>query len=96
MKASKYQKQLALHFTAQGYRAISNSGKLVARVDKPDWIDPSKLTNTSADLYRRVHSEDRVEITDPVVYRLIPNSTHDTCGYISNLELPSLKSRSTI
>lgn len=77
---------------ADGYRRISNSYRHIARIDRPDWKDVlAKSMNTTADKlstetswedhYRRVHSKDVLEVPQHV-YKRIPGSSGDRCGYV--------------
>lgn len=74
-----------------GYRRISNSGCIVARVDRPDWqsimIDLGVRVVvddlSAADHYRRCYSEDRVTL-EPSIYKQIKGSCGDSTGYVDS------------
>ena len=48
--------------------------------DGPDWVKCLGPA-AAADFYRRVHSMDSLEGLDPAVFKLIPGSSNDPCGY---------------
>lgn len=71
-----------------GYRRVSNSQNVVARIDVPDWqktmllLEPMVLmTEDAADYYRRNVSDDRIKL-DQSIYKQMPGSTGDTTGFI--------------
>ena len=76
----------AEELTAKGYRRVSNKHGIVARVDRADWwealekhfqrnmpIRNDAETGRWADYYRRVLSEDRLEV-GPDIARHVPQS----------------------
>lgn len=84
---------------AKGYRYTSRKHKIAARIDRPDWREymaeraapwdaqgegkrwVDGLGDRAADYYRRVYSKDKIET--PILFKGIPNSTHDSTGYIA-------------
>lgn len=76
-------------YTEQGYRTISRTNGIIARVDREDWLEYMRDTlgyvlnydDNYADYYRRKYSKDRLEVSEYMA-RLIPNSTNDTTGFI--------------
>ncbi len=66
----------AARLILSGYARISNSGRLVARMDTPDWKNVSRCE----DLVRCVHSKDRLKVSKGV-YALMPASGHYNIGY---------------
>jgi 1,4-alpha-glucan branching enzyme len=90
---TKAQKREAKALARQGYRRVSNSGRRISRIDRPDWqeymaeqgLEFAKLEDTDgsqADYYRRVYSQDRLQVKELAVYSLIPPSGFDRVGYI--------------
>lgn len=89
-KAEQKVAREADRLTALGYRRISNSKGIVARVDSPTWqqtvleVNPVLLLSDQAeDFYRRNYSQDRL-VVDQEVYKKIPGSTHNTTGYLDS------------
>ena len=73
--------------TRQGYRRVSNKFGMVARIDRPDWLEfmleqSPHLIASLADQYRRVHSQD--VLTVPGVAPHVPTSSHDSVGFVSS------------
>lgn len=83
---------------ALGYRRTSNKHKMISRIDRPDWLivlaknlrrSPAEFyvpgerepAATWCDHYRRVHSKDTLEVEE-AVFRAIPGSGYDNCGYV--------------
>lgn len=73
--------------TRLGYRKVSNKYKLVARIDRDDWmdilakqlnccradfykLDGSGISDTWKDHYVRVHSEDRLTVSQAVYSKM--------------------------
>lgn len=84
---------LARRLTAMGYRRVSNRYRIVARVDRPDWIPIA--TNSygyfmGADHYRRCSSKDWIEGVPGMVYKHIPASNHDETGFVEEMDCPQL------
>lgn len=89
---------------ASGYRRVSNRYRLVARIDRPDWIDilARDLLRSPAEFYVPGAKEpagmwadhyrrcfSRDTLTlDPDVFYQIPTSCHDPVGFVP----PSTKS----
>lgn len=81
---------LRIKLRRMGYRRISNKFGMVARIDRPDWLDvmlkahpnwKSSEVSMIADYYRRCVTKD--VLTVPLeVSRFIPSSNHDSTGYI--------------
>lgn len=83
---------------AQGYRRISNAHGMVARIDRPDWVDvlAKALHRAPADFYVPGESEPAgnwrdhyrrcyskdEQKLDRVVAKLVPTSGHDNVGYV--------------
>jgi hypothetical protein len=76
---------------ARGYARISNRYRMVARLDRPDWLEyiADQLNRTVKDLqkcnwvedqYRRVYSKDKLELPSLAIYKRFPSS-NDTLGY---------------
>ena len=68
-----------------GYRLVSRKYRIASRVDREDWQEFCKESRfpVDADWYRRCVSKDTITISSCSVKEL-PNSTHDTIGYIEN------------
>jgi hypothetical protein len=74
-----------------GYRRISNKFGMVARIDRPDWLEVMRKKHPNwenaevsmiADYYRRCVSKD--VLTLPLeVSRWVPSSNHDPIGYVN-------------
>lgn len=82
-----------------GYRRISNSHRIISRVDRPDFVQvlAEKLHRAPADFYipgrdtvdghwcdhyRRCFSHDKIDGVPEEIFKLIPGSNHDACGYV--------------
>jgi hypothetical protein len=89
---------LADRLSHAGYRAISNRHRIVARIDREDWVEwlSRRLRQPAAnfytpgdpepdgqwcDYYRRTESRDRIVDLPASIFELIPNSSHDPCGF---------------
>ena len=80
-----------------GYRCTSRKYGILARIDRPDWVeflkhelmreDEEGLPNLGdggwEDFYRRVHSKDKIEIS-PARARKFPTSCWDPIGFVGN------------
>lgn len=84
----------AEELTAKGYCRVSNKYGIVARVDRKDWwehleehfqqnmpIRNDAETGRWADYYRRVLSEDKLEVV-PDIARHVPQSNWNATGYV--------------
>lgn len=73
---------------AKGYRRISNKYGMVARIDRPDWIEvlPANFKRNAnanaADYYRRCVSKDVLELPTSVAM-MVPNSDNDAVGFVA-------------
>ena len=54
------------------------------------WTVGSDVTSMWRDHYRRCYSKDTIELLHPDVFRLVPHSGWDDCGYV---ELPKNEGR---
>lgn len=99
-------KETAARFAARGYRKVSNKYRLVKRIDRPDWVEflASELMRSPAELYRkgspkpdamwcdyyrRGYSKD--ELCLPAeVFRHMPSSRGDDCGYVPGEDEPGV------
>ena len=81
---------------AQGYRKISNKHRIVARIDREDWVhvlaksmrravadfyEPNgQVSSHWADHYRRCHSSDKLTLGD-AFFKLMRGSSGDSTGF---------------
>ncbi len=84
----------AYDYAARGYRVISRRYRIVARIDRPDWIDvlrdqlknPRLKENDQGmcweDHFRRCCSEDKIILPRDVSIEEIPNSGWNYCGFV--------------
>ena len=78
-------KEIAAIMTARGYRRVSNRYRIIARVDRPDWIPLATNMHgyfMGTDHYRRCLSQDCIEGVPDRIYKLIPASNHDDVGFV--------------
>ena len=82
---------------AQGYRRVSKRNKIIARIDREDWLqhmaehfqislqelisDMNDKPGHFEDYYRRNLSKDRHEVS-LITSRIVPSSFEDSTGYI--------------
>lgn len=81
----------------RGYRRVSRRFGVVARVDRPDWLqhlidnnmgphrEDMRRVDTArlwADFYRRVVSADKIELDPPSLALNFPTSNDDPTGYV--------------
>lgn len=92
---NRWNGETAKELVAAGYRVVSRRSLMVARVDNPafgpigctlDGCNARKSTHCGtlhdADFYRRVHSTDIIEGIPDGFLKIIPNSGHDTTGFV--------------
>lgn len=85
-------------YIERGYRRISHKYLTVSRVDKRNWMETIKKENPyillgldqGADHYRRCFSEDKIVLPQEI-FRQIPGSGHDPCGFIDPDTLKEIK-----
>jgi len=81
----------------RGYRMVSNSGRMVARIDREDWVgsmarrmrvNPRDFydhrgfpSSQWCDYYRRMFSRDVLIVNEEILSK-IPTSGHDPVGYV--------------
>lgn len=86
-------RQVALNYRAQGYRVISKSKMIIARIDRQDWRYADGMrsgtrtmqgTQTLQDYYRRNISKDRVTLTNKLMLSVIGGSSvhKDEPGFV--------------
>ena len=94
-------RERAARLVELGYRKVSNRYRIIARVDRHDWVSvmASQLLRAPADFYvpgsdkveggwcdyyRRCLSKDCITMPpeDHDVFKLIPSSSGDACGYV--------------
>lgn len=96
-------KLTAKELIAKGYRRISIKGRLVSRIDRPDWRqymaaqhspwDPKgegmrwACSPGMEDHYRRCYSKDTLTVAANII-SLIPTSCGSSVGYIDNSLCP--------
>ena len=87
----------AAGLTAQGYRRISGKYRTIARIDDKNWLQKlaskmnlavadfynpkGELSMQWADHYRRCLTTDKIENVNPAIFKLIPSSINDSCGF---------------
>ena len=86
---------IAFDLMARGYRRVSTSRGIVARIDDPNWIritaeylDVSVANMTGPnwpDYYRRRLSQDRFVGLPEAIVAHVKNSANDPCGFVAEL-----------
>lgn len=73
----------AKDLTSKGYRIVSRSGRIVSRVDRPDWKEYLKENRmpVDADWYRRCVSQDTKVISHSLMKHM-KSSCHDNTGFV--------------
>ena len=85
----KLQRGLLLYHS--GYAIKSRRHKIVARIDRPDWNDIAIKKyyylnpQERADMYRRLMTKDRIEVTREEM-KFLPSSINGQLGYVPKVE----------
>lgn len=78
---------IAKDLTSRGYRIVSRSGRIVSRVDRPDWKEYLKENRmpVDADWYRRCVSEDSKVISHSLM-KYMMSSCNDNTGFVKEIK----------